>query len=56
MLSQPFWLGLIQLDWDTAADGTKVTKWFGKWLCEGTTEYNKNDDCYKITFSGELKE
>ena len=38
------------------ADVTKVTKWFDKWLCEGTTQYNKNDDSYKITFSGELKE
>ena len=37
------------------ADGTKVTKNFGKWLCEGTTEYNKNENCYKITFSGEHK-
>ena len=38
------------------ADGTEVTKKFGEWLCEGITKYNKNDDSYKITFSGELKE
>ena len=38
------------------ADGTKVTKKFEGFQCEGTTEYNKNENCYKITFSGELKE